>query len=346
MNVQLGKINPKFRQLTDQLLFSDRMDLVLSDYKQLLKLNYNDHFVYLWNRFEKSTDIFWEDGAKFWNHRLNFLLSLQDKSLSQDIEKHLEKRMYNLVLSKKEISVKYDIEYLQFLELCKAKHGRGESLAHLKKYLSDLPSHVKADKLVSIINSFIPLVFTNMSEYVDIVSQKITQSSRNFELLKSLETQGLSIDKLPMVKLLKELLLERTPTLKNRKALFTLLNDNEIREQFKKDYQPAYKANFIAVLNKCEYSEIEEFHLKNVKNLLEVDPSIADDLAIIYANKLFARPIGHRKANADRLIRLLKFFPAISPKKLLAYLSANNKMADIKYVLNAFPGLKKLAAFV
>jgi hypothetical protein len=42
----------------------------------------------------------------------------------------------------------------------------------------------------------------------------------------------------------------------------------------------------------------------------------------------------------------MKTFPQISPKKILAYLSSQNKMTDIKYMLLAFPNLRKLAAFV
>lgn len=346
MVVQLNKINPKFRQLTDLLFFSDRTDLNLSEYKQLFKLNYNIHYNYLWDRFEKCCEIFWEDGEKFWSNRLNFLLSLNDKTFSKDVESLLDKRMFNMIKTKQSVHATYDIEYLQFLELCKVKYSRGESLVHIKKQLTELPSHVRADKLMLIISSFIPLVFTDLSEYIDIVSRKITQSARNFDLLKSLEEQGLSIDKLPMVKLMKEILLERTPAIKNRRAFFTMLNDKEILSGFKLEYESSHKPKLLELLNKCEYSEIEERHLRNVKSLLELDPSIGDELAIIYANKLYLRPTGHKKANADRLIRLLKVFPTINPKKLLAYLSSHNRMADIKYVLSAFPNLKKLAAFV
>lgn len=346
MDVQLDKINPKFRQLTDLLFYSDRMDINIAEYKQLYKSNYNIHYDYLWSRFERCCDIFWEHGEKFWSHRLNFLYSLNDKTLSKTIEFHLDKRMFNLIKTKKIIHASYDNEYLQFLEFCKVKRAHGESLDQIKKQLTELPSHVRADKLYSLINSFIPLVFSDLNEYVNIVARKITQSSRNFDILKSLEEQGLSIDKFPMVMLAREILLERTHTIKNRRAFFAMLHDKEILTSFKQEYQSSYKPKLLGMLNHCEYSEIEERHLQNVKVLLELDVSIGDELATIYANKLYARVTGHKKANADRLIRLLKMFPTINPKKLLAYLSANNRMTDIKYVLSAFPNLKKLAAFV
>lgn len=346
MNINLDKINPKFRQLTDLLFFSDRFDLDLSDYKYLLKSNYNDNYYYLWDRIDKCCNIFWENGEKFWSNRISFIYSLNDKQISQRLEAYLENRMFNLIKIKPNIHIKYDVEYLQFIELCKVRYANGESLSAIKARLVDLPSHVRADKLLLIINSFIPLVFTDLSEYIDIVARKITQSSKNFDLLKSLENQGFSIDKLPMFLLLKELLLERTYSTKNRKAFFTMLNDKEIFALFKSEYQPSYKTKLLQLLSQCDYNEIEENHLRNIKCLLELDSSIADELTVIYANKLYARHTGHKRANADRLIRLLKTFPTIVPKKLLAYLSSKNKMSDIKYMLTAFPDLKKLAAFV
>ena len=133
---------------------------------------------------------------------------------------------------------------------------------------------------------------------------------------------------------------------KNRRAFFTLLNDKYVATSFKKEYLPTYKPNIINLISTCDYQMIEEFHLRNVKNLVALDSSIADELSIIYADKLYTRYTGHKRSNADRLIRLLKAVPQISPKKILVYLSNNNEMADIKYILSAFPELRKLAAFV
>jgi hypothetical protein len=73
---------------------------------------------------------------------------------------------------------------------------------------------------------------------------------------------------------------------------------------------------------------------------------VADELAVMYADELYSRGSGHKRANADRLIRLLKTVPQVSQKRMLVYLSSNNRMGDIKYILSAFPELKKLAAFV
>jgi len=346
MPPKLDKINLKFRQLVDLLFYSDRMDLDLSEFKSLLKENYDIHFEYLWDRFKRCTEISWENGEQFWSHRLSFLLSLREKTLSKYIEEYLEKRMFSLIRSKHELNVQYDIEYLQFLELCKIKHANKEDLTSVKNYLTDMPAHINLDKLISIVNSFIPIVFSDLNEFAQVIAKKIPHSSRSFDLLIALEQRGIDFDKQPIVSLIKEILIERKHNEKNRRAFFTLLNDKDIAAKFKKEYQPAYKSSLLHLIDACDYQMIEDFHLRNIKNIIELDASIAEEVAVIYANKLYKRAAGHKKANADRLIRLLKSVPQIAPKKILAYLSLNNKMADIKYMLSAFPELRKLAAFV
>lgn len=346
MTHHLNKINPKFRQLTDLLFFTDRMDLDLSEFKALLKENQENHFSYMWDRFKRSTEIFWEHGEKFWAHRLTFLLELNEKTLSKYIEEHLEKRMFHLVRVKEQVSIVYDIEYLQFLEFCKVKNARQESLVSVKGQLTELPAHMKFEKIIGIVNSFIPIVFVDINEYTEVIAKKITHSARSFDLLCSLERHGIQFDKEPILKLVHELLFERKHNDKNQRAFFTILNDNDIRIKLKEKYDVSYRDKLLSFLRSCDYQIIEEHHLRNIKNIVDLDPSVVDELAVVYADRLYARSTGHKKANADRLIRLLKTIPQIAPKKILAYLSSNNKMSDIKYVLSAFPDLRKLAAFV
>lgn len=344
-SVQLEKIQPKFRHLVDLLMFSNRTDIDLQDFRQLLCDN-NEHSKFLIERFKKSSEIFWEDNESFWINRISFIFSLNDKLVSKGIERFLEQRMFTLTRTKHTIDAKYDLPYTQFISYCKVKFERKESLLSVKKYLSELPSYINADKLIKIINSFIPTVFKSMDEYAEILSTKITQSARNFEILQALEKQNVLFDRQPLVQLAKEIITERSRSNKNILAFFSLINDQNILKQLKSEYTDECRSLLLDLLNSCEYQTLEEYHLRNFKNLLALDIGAGDDIAIIYANKLYARRIGHKRSNADRLIRLLKTFTEISPKKILAYLSANNKMSDIKYIIAAFPKLKKLAAFV
>lgn len=342
----VDKVNPKFRHLTDLLFFTDRLDLELSNYKQLLKENPEAHLVYLIDRFEKASSIFWEDGQKFWAHRLHVLFSLEDKGVGPIISLNIERKLHDLLRHKSHVSLKYDIEFQQFIEYCKIKNGRGESLQSVKDYLLGLSSHTDIDSLIALMNHFIPLLFKDMNEYVDVVIKKITQSSRNFDLLFQLEQKGVIFNKQPIFQLAEDLLLTRALNDKNRRALFAMMHDPNIMLHLKKQYVAVDRPRLLDFIEACDFQDIEHNHLENVKHLLLIDNSIGDDLAALYADKLFSRRTGHRKANADRLVRLLRTFPQIQPKKVLAYLSSNNKMNDIKYVLSAFPDLKKLAAFV
>jgi hypothetical protein len=350
MTVQLDRVNPQFRQLTDLLFFSDRVDLDLSEFKSLLKENYVDHHAYMWDRLQKCIEIFWENGEQFWSNRFAFLLSLNEKVLSKNLEELLEKRMFDLVRTKSQVNILYDIQYLQYVEYCKLRlKSDKEYLGGIKDYLTDLPSHSSVEKLVTIVNSFTPFVFASLNDYAAQLARKITQSTRNFEFLLALEEKALEnffLDREPITKLAQDILSDRVLNDKNIRTFFSLISDVKIMSSLKREYHSSMRPRLVALLESCEYTTIEEHHLRNVKNILELDASLADDIVDIYADKLYNRGSGHKKANADRLIRLAKTFPQISPRKILSFLSSNNKMNDIRYVISAFPDLKKLAAFV
>lgn len=348
MPVQLENVNPEFRQLTDLLFFSDRMDLDLSKFKSLLKENLEVHFEYVWDRFCKSSEIYWVNGEQFWSHRLAFLLSLNEKTVTKRVEEHLEKRMFHLVNHKFSVDIKYDIQYLQFLELCKVKRARHEDLSNVEDYLTDMPSHVTVAKLVSIVNSFIPICFESLDHYAEVVGSKVTSSYRHFDLLLELEKHGCKLDRDPLIKLAHNLIQSRGTGNgdKGCRTFFYIIKDEGIMAGLKKEYGPNDCSFLRDLVAACDFRLLEDQHMANIKNLLELDTSLAEDIACIYADKLYLRKASHKKANADRLIRLARTFPQIGPKKILSYLSHNNRMTDIKYICSAFPELAKLAAFV
>src|ERR1700722_8382432 len=337
MSVQLDNVNTEFRRLTDLLFCSDRTDLDLSKFKFLLKENFEPHFEYVWDRFEKSSEIYWINGAEFWSHRLGFLLSLNEKSITKRIEGHLEKRMFHLMKHKFTVNIKYDIEYLQFVELCKIRRARKEDLSHVQNYLTDMPSHVSAEKLVGIVSSFIPICFQSLDEYAQLVARKITRSARHFDLLLELEQYGCQFDRNFVITLAHDIIQSPTHNEKNCQTFFYLIKDPQIMDGLKKKYEIGNRPALLDLVNSCNFRLLEDQHMLNIKNLLELDASLAENIAGIYADKLYLRKASHKKANADRLIRLAKTFSQIGPKKILAYLSHHNRMTDIKYVLFAFP---------
>jgi hypothetical protein len=312
-----------------------------------LKENYDVNFHYLWDRFQKSSDIAWEQGEKFWFNRLSFLLSLNDKKIKKSIEQYLKNRMFSLIKVKLNIHTKYDVEYLQFLELCKIKKLKKENLAFVRNHLIESVGNLNITKLMNIVNSFIPIVYNDINDFCNAVSKKITQSTHHFDLLLELEKEGVSLNREVIVDLAYKIITSEKYSDKICNTFFALINDSIIRNLLKEKYTSLNQKSLLNLIRYCEYYLIEENHLRNIKNVLDLDPKIVDDLLSIYADKVYYRGNnGHKRANVDKLIKLLKNIPQMTPKKILVYLSSHNKISDIKYMLSEFPELKTLAAFV
>ncbi len=339
----LDKIDPQFRILADQLFFTDRTDLDTSNFLILLG-NKDEHYRYLWDRLVRSAEIFWEES--FWVNRFDFLLRLNPRKLVDELESYLLVRFRNLIISNPNASPKYDNQYIQFVAWTKVKSQRKENLMNIQEFFVKLPHTIQSSRLIGIIENFTPHLIQSTDEYIDMLSKKIAQSARNFEVLQQLEKQGSKIEKAPLFKLATDLLSKRVPNRKNRRSFFAMLNDPAIITHLKSEYKKEHQARLVNLIKNCDYREIEESHLRNIKNLLELDVSIADELMTTYANRLYSRGTGNKKANVMRLIRLCKVYPQFSPKKVLAYLSSNGKMSDIKHLISAFPELKTLVPFV
>lgn len=341
--MQLDKIDPKFRILADQLFFTDRADLDLSNFVTLLDNN-EDHYRYLWDRFMRSTEIFWEES--FWVNRFEFFLTYKPKKAVPEIESLLFNKFKNLLISNYGASPLYHNAYVQFIAWSKAKANQKESIQDIKDFLVSLPPVMRVAQLISVVGHFIPFIFPNIEEYIQVITKNIGQSSRSFEVIKQFEAQGLVIDRATINKEAKNLLFKRVPNKPNRRSFMALLNDSSIMTVLKAEYKPEHRDRLLALIKRCDYKEIEEQHLRNIKNLLELDASIADDLITTYADRLYARGTGDKGANIKRLIRACKAYPQFSPKKVLAYLSANNRMSDIKFLVASFHELKLLVPFV
>lgn len=339
----LDQVNPQFRHLTDLLLFTDRIDADWSDYKNLLEGS-EINLSYLLDRFNNSTQIYWTVG--FWIQRLEFLFSLQHPKLLQAIEYQIETRFRGLVRSHRSPDILIHNEYMQFVGLCEAKAFHKESLISIRKFLLELPNIVVADKLVDIVSHFIPTIYPSFNDYGEALSKEVLHSVKAFSTLEMLEKQGIPVNKELIHKVAKDLFFGRSLNRKNRNSLFNMMKNSSVRDTIKAAYREEHRSRLMELINQCDFREIEHEHMVNIKSILDIDFSVADQLLVIYADKLHTRGAGSKKANIDRIIRVLKAFPQCSPKKVLAYLSNNNRMSDIKYLMRAFPDLRKLAAFI
>src|SRR5579885_241009 len=338
----LDKVDPKFRVITDQLFFTDRTDIDVSDYAALLAKK-PEHRSYLWDRVSRSTEIYWDES--FWINRFNLILSLEDKKLEEDIDSLIMNRFRNFITRYHNPDPKMYNQYIHMLAWAKVRSERKDNVQPIKKLLLELPHLMSVDQLMQTVKQFVPFIVPSIEEYASILSKELGHSTRSFQVLKNLEAQGLALDKAPMLKTARDLLFKRVPNRPNRRSFFGMLEDKEVMAHLKSFYKPEHRDRLIELIKRCDYKEIEEYHLRNIKNLLELDASIADELMETYAVKLYSRYTGHKGANVKRLVRACKTFSQFSPKKVLAWLSANNKMSDIKIMLSSFPDLKNLAAF-
>ena len=341
--MQLDKIDPQFRKLTDQLFFTDRIDLDLTNHKALLTQN-REHPGYLWDRLLRGMEIFWEES--FWLNRFEYLFDISDKKNLEQIESHLLTKFSRLITHSYGASPQYDNEYIQFIAWTKVKLNKKENIIPLREFFLGLSHTLHSNRLADIIKNFIPFLFQNVEEYVEILSKRVGQSARNFEVLRQLEKQGLPVDKQPIFKLVTDLLFKRVPNRKNRRSFFAMIEDVAVFDHLKSEYKSEHRDKLVSFIKSCDFREIEEYHLRNMKNLLSLDATIADDLLTTYAERLYARGTGDKGANVKRLIRACKDCPQLSPKKVLVYLSANSRMSDIKKLVGAFHDLKMLVPFI
>jgi len=346
MVIKLENINPKFREQTDLLFFGNNLNLDINNFILLLHSNYIQHSEYFFDRFVKSCDIFWENNQELWFYRLNFIFSLQDKGLSKKVSSFLEKRMSTLIRRKFCISPKYDVEFLHYLTLCQIKKNKNEALDFAYNFLEELPSIFKIDSTIEVIKHFIPLLYSGVEDYAVSISKKIDNSSKNFVILKALEKHGVVYNRKYLIDLAGNLLIERGNSDKNKRLFFALISDSEILIGLKSNFSSLHKRKLIAFLNQCDHTLLEDSHFNNIKNILELDCSLAESVIKIYISKLYSRQYTHTKSNADRLIRLIKKVSIISPRIVFSCLSAKNKMSDIKYMLPYFPEVKNIAAFL
>jgi hypothetical protein len=339
----LELVNPKFRKLVDRLFFTDRTDLDTSGWHSLFANN-DIHFEYLLDRITRSREIFWEES--FWVDRFEFLLTVNPRKIEQELETQLISEFRQLLMHTDQLSPQYNNVYLQLIAWTKAKNNKKLGTKAIEELLVGMLHFTSADQTLQVIKNFIPHIFRNFSDYVAIISKNIPQSARNFQMMKELEGLGVMLDKDPMYKLAQDLLFKRALHRPNRRTFFNLLTDSSIMNHLKSQYKPEHRARLIALIQSCDHKELEGEHFRNIKNLLDLDPSIADELLTTYADKLYARGSGDQGANIKRLIKACKTFPHFSPKKVLVWLSNNNRIANIKFLTAAFPELKPLVPFV
>ena len=336
-------MNPDFRNKTDLLFFSNRLDLDLDNYKDLFNEGPSND-LHVLDRFYKASEIFWENSAEIWNYRFTILLGLENPALTKALEKNVNKKAFTL-LRKKQVISPWDNSFIQYLELCKVKWGRKESLSQIRNYLLELPDSIKPENVLLIIEKFIPYVFKNINEYISYLCKRIIYSTRNLIILKELKERGFVYD----CELLKEqldLTLKNVSSVKMGRAFCALLNEKEVALHLKEQLSPSINKKVINIIAQLSFKEMEDNNYFIFKTITEMDSTLSESLLDIFATKLFTRGNSHLTSNCNKLAKLSKNATAFNSKVIFRYLISLDKLNYIKALTIHFPEYQDLIPFL
>ncbi len=341
--VNSSTLNPDFRNKTDLLFFTNRLDLDLANYKSLFEADISN-VDYLLDRFFKGVEVFWDNLEEMWAHRFETILALGSAAVTRAIEKLITKRMATLLRKKLEVK-QSSIEYVQYLEMVKARWKRKESLAEVRNYLLELPDSIKPEQVILIIKSFIPYVFKDMNEYISNLCKRVIYSTRNLIILKELKKKGFDYN----VDLLKErmdIILDTNSCTKMSKAFVALLYEPEIVAHLKDKLTPAVNAKVLDLLDYCSFKELEINNYYIFQVLTNLDPKFTPLLLHAYVDTLTQRGNKHLKSNSNKIAKLTRYVPAFLAKDTFRYLVSTNRLNYIKALTIHFPEYKGLIPFI
>jgi hypothetical protein len=337
------KVDPKFRELTDLLLFSNRTDLDFSNYKALLKQSTALHIRYIIHVLENSSKIYWDNAEDLWYYRSNVLLSLNINSLTLKLA-NVASSGINYIFFKKNNKLNYDyIEVKQFLGICRALKNNKKGLFSFREDFAMIVSSTKFEDLFNIIKLIVPVVFDSVEDYIDLISGKIVKSNRNIDFLLYLEKYNYSFDRDLIVNLFFDILENRNYTSKNIKALFAIMGDPKSLSQISARFNDVHKRKF---LNYLKASSKFYLNKKNVSNILLLHNSMSDDVADVFVGLICDSLGSNTNANTNKLISLIKDHPELSAKKMLLCISKLEEKKYIKSFVKAFPELKAISLFI
>jgi hypothetical protein len=336
-----SELDSAFQEFVDTLLFTNRMDFDLSKFISLLKANssYISNILYILDRFKKASLIQWENAEELWNYRIKFLFSTNEKMLIKQIDSYINDQIYSML--------RVDINYNQFIELSKVRKQLSLSLFDTKKTLLSIPAFFDKHNILEVINEFIPHVFPNIESYLFELSKRIITNSYLYEVLLYFEAQGFAIDKSNMIQTVKDLIFKRYPSWNEKGLLISLLKDPKINSEIKVLYSSAYSKKLKRMISQYTYKSFDCNYMEIPRVLIELDPALANPILESYIDSLIEERFRHKRAIPDKVIKLLKLFPQMKPKKaLLKFKELKHSQYVIEKFTEAFPELKGLVVFI
>ncbi len=338
-------LNSEFRNKTDLLFFTNRLDLDVKNYKDLFWLDVENNSQYILDRFYKGSEIFWDVGAEaLWNNRFNVLLELESILVTKAIEKFVNKRLVSLFRTKQDLSIKNYTEFIQYLEFTKIKHIRKENLSQVRNYLLELPNSFKVEKVIELVKEFTPFIFKDMSDFASQLCKKIIHSPKNLLILKELEKLGINYNRQLLVDCF-DLALAKPTTHKTAKAFMALMEEKEVISHFK-TLKPFPGAKIDELMFELAFKDFEHNKYIVFNNLTQDYEELVEPLLELYVDKLILRGSRYLKSNCNRCARLCQALPCFEPKMVFHYFSSLNKLDYIREFSNLYPALKQYIPFL
>ena len=341
--VNFSTLNPDFRNKTDLLFFTNRLDLDLANYKSLFEID-TSNVEYLLDRFFKGVEVFWDNLEDMWAHRFETILALGSPAVTRAVEKLITKRMATLLRKKQEVKHS-SIEYIQYLEMVKTRWKRKESLSEVRNYLLELPDSIKPEQVILIIKSFIPYVFKDINEYISNLCKRVIYSTRNLIILKELKKKGFDYN-IDLLKERMDIILDTNSCTKMNKAFVALLYEPEIVEHLKTKLNPTVNVKILDLLDYSSFKEVEVNNYYIFRVLTTIDAKFTPLLLEDYIELLIRRGNKHLKSNANKIAKLTRHVPAFLAKDTFRYLVSTNRLNYIKALTIHFPEYKGLIPFI
>jgi hypothetical protein len=340
------RVDSSVKKQIDLLLFTDQENVNLQNFKKILRSNAPYNLRYFWDAFYRASNIFNE--PEFWERKFSIIHSLKYRKLFGKLENYLLNRLKFLLKSRKKPNIEKSIEYIQFLQLCKVKIKYKQNVKNIKMFLYSLPNCVNNEKLLLMTQSVFPDICKSATDYICQVLKIYKKFPNIFGFVDFLERKNIFVDKEEIIKIINDYFFGKNPPalMFRSSILLEIISNNIGLEIIKKIYNINNKNKIIVLIKNLSFSQLEGQYFIHIKNLLSIDDSLVDNIMEIYLEKLYTRTVYHKRANTDRIIKLNQLSPLINFKKVINWLSKNNRTSDAQYFMKKFPEFSRLAAFV
>lgn len=346
MTANNNKITPRFRYLTDLLFYTERKDLDLAEFGELLNSCDSNSSNYFLTRFERAANISWENIKDYWFHRFCFIIALNNKKIKKGVYYLVEDRFKFFI--ERDFDLEINLSIIQYVQLCCARKYLGLPLDKEKEYLLCLSNFLVPERAVEVCELFIPIIWKNKKHLINNLISKFPALHHSDKLLAYLRDNNYSLNNKKLAKQVIDFCVRGKNDPESAKLFFNILGDDKVLDLFKTMYTEELRMKLYKKVESLGVSSLT--YGTNGFNIIEtvkyIDPELTDQLTELYVTYVYSRYCRHNSSNVDRIIKFIKTVDGVNPKIVLVCMTKLNKNKDIKKIIKAYPKLKKLSLFV